>query len=98
MEKKDPYEGRTRQVMGRKNAYGSARKAYYLMRVRSDRRTQKHNGHLIKWLLNELGRVRSYVLTSSQIFSSPALHLGQKVHIIMSTAIRKQIGGKTAVN
>ena len=60
--KKDPYEGGTRQVMGRKNAYGPARKAYYLMRVRSVRKIQKHNSHLIKWLLNELGRIRSYIL------------------------------------
>ena len=39
--KKDPYEGRTRQVMSRKNAYGPARKEYYLMWVRSVRKNSK---------------------------------------------------------
>ena len=45
--KKDLYEGRTRQVMGRKNAYGPARKAYYLMRARSVRKIKKQNG--LRW-------------------------------------------------
>ena len=59
---------------GRENAYGPARKAYYLMRARSVRKIQKHNGHLIKMVIEW---VRSYILTSSQIFSHPALCLSQ---------------------
>ena len=41
---------------GRKNTYGPARKAYWSMQVRSVRKIQKHNGHMIKCLLTELGR------------------------------------------
>ena len=53
-------------------------KAYRSMRIRSVRKIPKHNGHVIKCLLTELGRTElavlgPYFLTSSQIFSSLAL-------------------------
>ena len=40
---------------------------------------EKRGGHIIKWLLTELGRAAlgPYAMTSGQIFSLPALPLSQ---------------------
>ena len=61
--KKDPYEGRTCQVMGRN--VGSFRQKKF-----KNTTVINYDEMVIEW-------VRSYLLTSSQLFSRPALHLGQ---------------------
>ena len=60
------------------------------MRVQSVRKIQKHNGHMTKWLLTELGwagqeniwlLVRMHGPRAKYLESSPALPLSQQGHI-----------------